>query len=268
MKNEETKEEKLIQKLRERKLELEVLISSVELSLQRHGYDIPLEERMPVPSRPESGQGSGPGPGPGPVSASGKGPQGGITNKPQPGIRIQNKLSYRGKEKCCELYHRLDEDNDQRLNFLDMRVMRSLSSPLGLVNDPKYLRRSTCSPLLLLFPYLPTLSETWAMAMADQGILTENSFIDIDEFIRYRQMIELQTPLSSDLMSACLGYLPRLQRRWIRVKDFIKNCFSVRSVEEKLDRDEGIVFSSLSLSSSSSSYDLQICWILARSRSF
>ena len=235
MKNEETKEEKLIQKLRERKLELEVLISSVELSLQRHGYDIPLDERMPVPSRPEPGQGPRPGQGPG----QGQG-QGVMSNKPQPGIRIQNKLSYRGKEKCCELYHRLDEDNDQRLNFLDMRVMRSLSSPLGLVNDPKYLRRSAVVPDSFS-SFLISPSETWAMAMADQGISTENSFIDIDEFIRYRQMIELQTPLSSDLMSACLGYLPRLQRRWIRVKDFIKNCLSVRSIEEKLDRDEGIL---------------------------
>jgi hypothetical protein len=78
------------------------------------------------------------------------------------------------------------------------------------------------------------------MAMADLGILTHNSFIDIDEFIKYRELIELQTPLSSDLMNARLGYLPRLQRRWIRVKDRIKNCLKVRSIEEKLEKDEGI----------------------------
>jgi hypothetical protein len=127
MNNEETKEEKLIRKLKERKMELEVLISSVELNLQRHGYHIPPEERMPVPQPHGQGQGEQ--------------NQRGMMKKPQPGIRIQNKLSYRGKEKCYELYDRLDEDCDQILNFIDMRVMRSLSSPLGLVNDPTYLRR-------------------------------------------------------------------------------------------------------------------------------
>jgi hypothetical protein len=232
MNNEETKEEKQIRKLKERKLELEVLISSVELNLERHGYHLSPEERMPVPQ------------------LQGKGQNQRIVNKPQPGIRIQNKLSYRGKEKCYELYDRLDEDCDQKLNFNDMRVMKSLSSPMGLVTDPTYLRRyalrkniSRSTSHLCLF-HLPP-SESWAMAMEDQGISTHDSYINIDEFIKYRQMIELQTPLSSDLMSARIGYLPRLQRRWIRVKDRIKNCLSVRSAEEKIEKDEGKLFSSL-----------------------
>lgn len=82
-----TKEEKKIRKLKERKLELELLIQAVELNLKRNGY---LIDDMK-------------------------------STLPQPGIRINEKLSFRGKEKSKELYLRLDEDLDGQINFKDIR---------------------------------------------------------------------------------------------------------------------------------------------------
>jgi hypothetical protein len=78
------------------------------------------------------------------------------------------------------------------------------------------------------------------MAMADAGIQTKNSSISLDEFIKYREIIEPTIPLSSDLLAARLGFLPRLQRRWKRVKSQIQNCLRVRTVEDLIDRDPGL----------------------------
>lgn len=206
--SEAEKDEKLIEKLRERKLELENLIKSVELNLVRHGYEI-------TPSDDNSDK----------ISGNNKSNIFSKKPLPQPGIRINNKLSYRGIEKSHELYSRLDEDGDGYLNWIDMRVMKSLSSTstYGLIQDPMYLR-----------------NETWIMAMNDLEInVDENGFISREEFIKYRKLIELTTPLSTDLLAAKIGYLPRLQRRWIRVKERIKNCFDVRSVESSLENESG-----------------------------
>jgi hypothetical protein len=97
LKDLKTKEEKEIAKLKERKLELEVLISSLEVNLRRNGYFV---------DEQSSQLGSSTTPG---------------ASLPQAGIRINDQLSFRGKEKCVEFYSRLDEDNDQLVNFCDMR---------------------------------------------------------------------------------------------------------------------------------------------------
>jgi hypothetical protein len=89
------------------------------------------------------------------------------------------------------------------------------------------------------------------MAMADAGIETKKSSISLDQFIKYRQIIEPTIPLSSDLLTARLGFLPRLQKRWRRVKDRIQNCLHVRTVEDMIDRDAGL---SLAVSLSASVY--------------
>ena len=42
---------------------------------------------------------------------------------PKSGIRINGKLSFRGKEKTAELFHRLDEDRLGRIGFEEYRSM-------------------------------------------------------------------------------------------------------------------------------------------------
>jgi hypothetical protein len=98
LKDLKTKEEKHILKLKERKLELEILISSLEINLRRNGYL--LDEQLSQQLNTGTSR---------------------AAVAPQAGIRINNQLSFRGKEKCVELYSRLDEDNDQSVNFCDMR---------------------------------------------------------------------------------------------------------------------------------------------------
>lgn len=84
-------------------------------------------------------------------------------------------------------------------------------------------------------------SETWEMAMADLGVKTHNTYLKVEDFIKYRELIESTVPLSSDLMKTNLGYLPYLQKRWIRVKKRIQECFDVRSADYTLEKDPGII---------------------------
>ena len=76
--------------------------------------------------------------------------------------------------------------------------------------------------------------------MLDAGIKTNDTFLTLEEFVKYRQLIEPQVPLSSDLIQANLGYLPYLQKRWIRVKQRIQECIEVRSVDYHLEKDPGL----------------------------
>ena len=98
-----TENEKKLRILRERKVELQILVQAIEQNLKRKGYEF--EDHGFVP----------------PV--------------PQPGIRIHGTLSFRGRQKCSELYDRLDEDGDGLVGYDDMRTMRGLSCPLGLALD-------------------------------------------------------------------------------------------------------------------------------------
>jgi hypothetical protein len=100
----DTANEKKLRKLRERKIELQILVQAIEHNLKRKGYEFADHGYIP------------------PI--------------PQPGIRIHGGLSFRGRQKCAELHDRLDEDGDGLVGYNDIRAMRSLSCPLGLVADP------------------------------------------------------------------------------------------------------------------------------------
>ena len=54
---------------------------------------------------------------------------------PVAGIRINNKLSFRGKQKALEYYNELKEHDDIPFSFVDYRAMKSKSSELGINHD-------------------------------------------------------------------------------------------------------------------------------------
>lgn len=66
-----------------------MLVMAIEQNLRSHGYDFLKNDYKPPPL--------------------------------QPGIRIKGELSFRGKKKSRELFARLDEDNDDKLQFEDFR---------------------------------------------------------------------------------------------------------------------------------------------------
>jgi hypothetical protein len=78
-----------LEELLERKTELEMLVMAIEQNLRRHGYDFRKNDY--------------------------------VSPSLQPGIRIKGKLSFRGKKKARELFDRLDEDKDGKLQFEDFR---------------------------------------------------------------------------------------------------------------------------------------------------
>jgi hypothetical protein len=66
-----------------------MLVMAIEQNLRSHGYDFKKNDYKPPPL--------------------------------QPGIRIKGKLSFRGEKKSRELFARLDEDEDKKLQFEDFR---------------------------------------------------------------------------------------------------------------------------------------------------
>jgi hypothetical protein len=56
------------------------------------------------------------------------------------GIRINDKLSFRGKEKAEEYFHILDENQNNHLGFKDFRAMQSVANGhFGVVHDSIHL---------------------------------------------------------------------------------------------------------------------------------
>ena len=66
-----------------------MLVLAIEQNLRRHGYEFQKNDYQAPPL--------------------------------QPGIRINNELSFRGKQKAKELFERLDENNEGKLHFEDFR---------------------------------------------------------------------------------------------------------------------------------------------------
>lgn len=78
------------------------------------------------------------------------------------------------------------------------------------------------------------------MSMVDSGIrLTEDAYIEKEQFADYRALIEPTTPLAPDLVQAGLGYLPLTQQRWATVKLRVRECLAVRPLDYGLDQDAG-----------------------------
>lgn len=184
---EREEEVKRYNKLKNRQLELEVLIAAIEDHLKENGYL--LTDKQNWNSK---------------TTAS--------------GIRIKDKLSFRGREKASEFFDKLDEMKTGTLGFPDIRAMHSLNSKSGFVHQLEYCR-----------------SETWEMHMADIGINTHDGRMSRDDFVKYRDVIELKYPLALDLARTKLGMLPNVQLFWVRLKNMIKEAISYRSDERKMD---------------------------------
>ncbi len=63
---------------------------------------------------------------------------GGKNVVPQTGIRMHNKLSFRGKQKAEEYFQFVDNDRDGLLNFEDIRSMKAFSNTKGLVHHSEF----------------------------------------------------------------------------------------------------------------------------------
>lgn len=79
------------------------------------------------------------------------------------------------------------------------------------------------------------------MAMADLGIKTYDTYLTVDDFVKYRELIESYVPLSTDLVKSNLGYLPYLQNRWVTVKKRIQECLEVRTIDYNLEKDPDLL---------------------------
>eukprot|EP01041_Mallomonas_annulata_P009657 gene9657-20083_t len=103
--------------------------------------------------------------------------------------------------------------------------MRSMSHSLGLTHQPEL---QYC--------------ESWRMYLADNDVLvSDKDEISSDQFVKYRRVVERRLPLARDLERLRLGYLPRIQQLWIRLKELIKDVYIHRSdgkTEERLDMNE------------------------------
>ena len=65
--------------------------------------------------------------------------------------------------------------------------------------------------------------------MADMGIvLTPDGKISLLEFLKFRHMVEIDQPLSRELIMTGLGFLPPPQMKWIFVKKLIREVYLVR----------------------------------------
>ena len=88
--------------------------------------------------------------------------------------------------------------------------------------------------------------------------------VNVDEFVKYRALVEPRVPLAPDLVKASLGYLPFLQQRWTTVKQRMKEAFDRRDEEEELEFDAAKLsleeFSYVAATSglSSSRYEIQL----------
>lgn len=63
-----------------------------------------------------------------------------IMNQQKNGIRMNHRLSFRGKEKAEEYFHILDENKKNHLIFKDFRAMQSVANGIfGVVHDKIHL---------------------------------------------------------------------------------------------------------------------------------
>jgi hypothetical protein len=149
---------------------------------------------------------------------------------PSSGIRINNKLSFRGKQKAGEYFERLDEDGDGYLTFDDFRAMISLTDPNGLVSDSvKTTNNSSSSSSAGGYRdsnhhYRDW--EAWRMYMDDLGVKTDQfGRIDKAGFVKYRGVVELDMPLSRELEKLSVDLLPRDLSLWKRLKELIHDVY-------------------------------------------
>ena len=59
--------------------------------------------------------------------------------KIQTGIRLNNQLSFRGRDTSKRYFDHLDEDKDGYLKYDDFRAMKAISTPNGIAHQSEYL---------------------------------------------------------------------------------------------------------------------------------
>jgi hypothetical protein len=127
------------------------------------------------------------------------------------GIRINNKLSFRGEEMARLYFDYLDEDKDGYLKWEDFRAMRTIEADFvgemfGMLHEPEYSN-----------------FESWCMFMKDLGIKSDRyGRVNLKEFIKYRRLVEMRRPLAKELGIVKLGYLPPTLSLWSKLKTIVK----------------------------------------------
>jgi len=145
----------------------------------------------------------------------------------QTGIRIKGKLSFRGRQMAAEYFDFLDQNRDGYLGWEDLRAMRSLAegatNRFGFLHEPEYMSW-----------------ETWRMYLDDAGIQTDKyGRMDLDNFIKLRELMEMRQPLARELTMVGMSCLPELLRRWASIKTLIGEVLAVRS-EARAQDDRGL----------------------------
>ena len=148
------------------------------------------------------------------------------------GIRIDNKLSFRGKDSAIEYFRRLDEDNDGYIEWEDFRAMRSLGADFmpevgGLVHDPELMTW-----------------ESWKMNVCDMGLVIDDlGRVDFQNFIKYREQVELQKPLARELQVLNIPLLPADLLLWGHIKEVLVEVVEELSPARRGDIDtKGLMF--------------------------
>jgi hypothetical protein len=157
---------------------------------------------------------------------------------PSSGIRINNELSFRGKQKAGEYFDRLDEDHDGYLTFDDFRAMISLTNADALVSDSTSSNTSdnvgvdgAAGKSSLNSNYHYRNWEAWRLYMDDLGVKTDMfGRMDKEGFIKYRSRVELSLPLSKELEKLGLPLLPRELAIWQQMKGLIQDIYRHRKL--------------------------------------
>lgn len=146
----------------------------------------------------------------------------------QSGIRMKNKLSFRGEEMCAEYFAFLDEDNDGYLGWEDFRAMRTLAADF--------------IPEVGGFNHYPEFGswESWRMYMKDLGVRCDKlGRVNLKEFINYRAIVEAKQPLARELESLCLGFLPFTLALWKNINGMIQEALVGKTEKGRRDAVEG-----------------------------
>lgn len=134
--------------------------------------------------------------------------------KPQSGLQIGGKLSFRGKMKAAEYFDELDEDKDGYLTFGDFRAIECVTQSKSFLHTDEYLNH-----------------ESWKMLVDDIGVkVNENGQMDRDGFVLFRSAIEVNRnrPLEKELELLSLSFLPYELRLWSILKEQIKDVVEHR----------------------------------------
>lgn len=156
---------------------------------------------------------------------------GGENIVPQTGIRLHDQLSFRGKQKAEEYFKFADTDRDGLLNFEDIRAMKAFSNEKGLAHTPEFSNW-----------------ESFKLFMDDNCIaITPRGEMSVDGFLRYREMVEMEQPLSKELEYFNLGFLPEKLMSWANLKKLIRELLVYRVSILTITQKKGVDLSDDSL---------------------